>query len=200
VRFQKAQPPGAEWAFSICGDIGRPAHKTPGDGAVHTNDRNASSDFHIRRATENDATGILHCLRMAFEAYRNSYTPGAFHDTVLSQEAFQQRLSSMRILIALEGDNQVVGTVSCMLVNSDEGHLRGMAVLPEWQGRGIAEKLLQSAEAELASRKCSRITLDTTEPLQRAMRFYERNGYRASGKITDFFGMPLHGYVKELRD
>jgi len=82
---------------------------------------------------------------MAFDAYRSGYTPGAFRDTVLSLEAFQQRLSSMRIFVALEGENHVVGTVSCMLRNSDEGHLRGMAVLPEWQGRGIAEKLLQSA-------------------------------------------------------
>jgi len=118
--------------FLYLRDIGRPAHKTPGDGAVHTNDRNAWSDFHIGRATENDATGVLHCLRMAFEAYRNSYTPGAFRDTVLSQEAFQQRLSSMRIFIALEGDNQVVGTVSCMLIQcrgplARNGDVAGMA-------------------------------------------------------------------------
>ena len=79
-----------------------------------------------------------------------------------------------------------------------EGHLRGMAVLPEWQGRGVAEKLLQTAEQELASRQCARITLDTTEPLQRAMRFYQKHGYRPTGRITDFFGMPLHEYVKQL--
>ena len=31
-----------------------------------------------------------------------------------------------------------------------------------------------------------------------AMKFYENNGYRKSGQITDFFGMPLVEYVKEL--
>jgi GNAT superfamily N-acetyltransferase len=77
-------------------------------------------------------------------------------------------------------------------------HLRGMAVLPEWHGRGIAEELLQCAEAELDDRGCSQVSLDTTEPLQRAMRFYERHGYLASGRTTDFFGMPLHEYVKDL--
>ncbi len=158
-----------------------------------------SSDFHIRRATEKDATGILHCLQMAFETYRTRYTTAAFRDTVLTPEALQQRFFSMSIFVAVDGENHIVGTISCTLINRDEGHLRGMAVLPEWQGRGIAEKLLESAEAELASRKCSRITLDTTEPLQRAMRFYARNGYRASGKITNFFGMPLHEFVKELK-
>ncbi len=160
--------------------------------------RNPWPGFDIRNATENDGTGILACLRTAFDAYRTSYTPEAFRDTVLSPEGFQERLASMHIFVALQGDSHVIGTVSCTRISSDEGHLRGMAVLPDWQGRGIAEKLLQAAEAELVRSKCSRITLDTTEPLQRATRFYEKNGYRASGKITDFFGMPLHEYVKEL--
>ena len=39
---------------------------------------------------------------------------------------------------------------------------------------------------------------DTTEPLRPAVRFYERNGYRASGRVTDFFGMPIFEYVKRL--
>jgi ribosomal protein S18 acetylase RimI-like enzyme len=155
-------------------------------------------DFNIRGATEHDAAGILACLRTAFEAYRTSYTPEAFRDTVLSPEGFQQRLTSTHIFVALQGDSHIIGTVCCALVSSDEGHLRGMAVLPDCQRLGIAEKLLQAAEAELVGSKCSRVTLDTTEPLQRAMHFYEKNGYRASGKITDFFGMPLHEYVKEL--
>ena len=40
--------------------------------------------------------------------------------------------------------------------------------------------------------------LDTTEPLQRAVRFYLRHGFRASGRVTDFFGMPLFEYLKIL--
>jgi hypothetical protein len=31
------------------------------------------------------------------------------------------------------------------------------------------------------------------------MRFYEKHGYRRSGKVTDFFGMDLYEFVKELR-
>jgi GNAT superfamily N-acetyltransferase len=135
---------------------------------------------------------------MAFEPYRTSYTPEAFTDTVLTLETVRHRLSCMHIFVAASEAGDVVGTIACSVLDADEGHLRGMAVLPEWQGRGIAEKLLQSAEAELAAQKCSRITLDTTRPLKRAMRFYERHGYRPSGKVTDFFGMPLHEYVKDL--
>jgi hypothetical protein len=32
----------------------------------------------------------------------------------------------------------------------------------------------------------------------RAVRFYEKNGHRTSGKVRDFFGMPLFEYTKAL--
>jgi len=155
-------------------------------------------DITVRKATPADARMILECLRVAFEPYRSSYTPEAFADTVLSPETIQQRLASMCIFVAINTDGDILGTIGCAVVDGQEGHLRGMAVLPEWRGRGIAEQLLRAAEAELASRRCSRITLDTTEPLLRAMRFYERHGYWPSGNVSDFFGMPLHEYWKDL--
>jgi ribosomal protein S18 acetylase RimI-like enzyme len=156
-----------------------------------------TEDYFIRAATAEDAPEILKCLARAFEPYRSSYTPGAWNDTVLSPETIQQRLESMRILVAVSQDG-AVGTIACGSVSADEGHLRGMAVLPSWQGQGVAEALLQAAEAELMMYGCKRITLDTTEPLQRAMRFYEKHGYRRSGMVTDFFGMRLHEFIKDL--
>jgi hypothetical protein len=30
------------------------------------------------------------------------------------------------------------------------------------------------------------------------MCFYEKNGFRRTGKVTDFFGMPLIEYTKHL--
>jgi ribosomal protein S18 acetylase RimI-like enzyme len=152
----------------------------------------------IRRATATDSRGILECLASAFEPYRTSYTPAAYLDTVLTAETIAQRLESMQVFVAVTADDQIVGTIACSLSEIGEGHLRGMAVLPEWQGQGLAETLLRAAERDLVDQGCTRITLDTTEPLQRAMQFYESHGYRRSGRITDFFGMPLHEYVKDL--
>lgn len=156
----------------------------------------------VRRATADDAANILNCLVTAFEPYRASYTPGAWLDTVLCPATIQQRLSSMQVFVAMSREDAhgavITGTIACALANAGEGHLRGMAVLPQWQGKKVAEALLQAAEAELAARGCSRITLDTTEPLQRAMHFYENHGYRRSGHISDFFGMPLYEYEKPI--
>jgi len=150
----------------------------------------------IRSASNEDVPGILACLRSAFEPYRNLYTPGAFLDTVLTSETLNQRLVDMQVCVALNPAGQLVGTIAGNLSSPTEGHLRGMAVLQAWQGRGLAAQLLEHAEAVLRRQGCARITLDTTEPLRRAMRFYEKHGFRRSGKVTNFFGMPLIEYEK----
>lgn len=152
----------------------------------------------IRRALTRDSDGILRCLRLAFEPYRRSYTEAAFADTVLTNETIGERLSATRVFVAISEQNEVVGTIGCRVVSPEEGHLRGMAVVPAWQGSGIAERLLLRAERELRNSGCLRVKLDTTEPLRRAIRFYEQHGFRTSGKVTDFFGMPLYEYIKEL--
>lgn len=150
----------------------------------------------IRAATPEDADAILNCLRTAFEPYRDDYTPGGYRDTVLAPDTIHQRLASMSVLVAVSPAGEVVGTIAGQVTSQHEGHLRGMAVLPNWQGLGVADHLLDAAERHLLDQKCSRISLDTTRPLRRATRFYERHGFRASGRVTDFFGMPLFEYVK----
>jgi GNAT superfamily N-acetyltransferase len=144
---------------------------------------------------------VLKCLHVAFAPYENQYTAEGFADTALTDDTIHQRIAAMTVFVAEEERAGVIGTIACGMVAGagDEGHIRGMAVSPTWQGHGVADALLAAVETELRDLKCNRITLDTTAPLQRAIRFYERNGFRASGNIGDFFGMPLYQYVKDLR-
>jgi len=160
----------------------------------------STPDIQIRLAGDNDedATAILKCLATAFEPYRKHYSPSAFADSTLTHETVRLRLKQMHVLVATVSGT-VVGTIGATWHrDTAEAHLRGMAVLPEWHGRGVAPKLLAAIEAWLLSRGCRRITLDTTLPLEAAMRFYEKHGYHRSGKIGDFFGMPLMEYEKHL--
>ena len=152
--------------------------------------------FSVRLATMNDSGGILSCLRAAFERYESSYTRGAYEDTVLTPESLQKRLDvdfCRHFRSAGNCRNDCLPHVS-----PDEGRLRGMAVRPEWQGTGLAAALLHAAETELRKNQCKRITLDTTDPLRRAVRFYEKRGFIKSGRESDLFGMRLHEYVKPL--
>ena len=157
-----------------------------------------TSEVTIRRAVPDDIDGVMSCLAVAFEPYRESYTPDAFQDTVLTVQRAERRLQQMTVLVAEDRSARIVGTIACHVATPGEGHLRGMAVAPEIQGRGVAERLLAAAETELRGLGCSRVTLDTTQPLQRAIRFYVRQGYKPTGVVTDFFGMPLFEYERRL--
>ena len=158
----------------------------------------SASQVVIRRATQQDLPGILRCLQQAFEPYRQNYTPGAFADTVLTAETLEARSQKMTIFVAQTPDGKIVGTIACQQENAEEGHLRGMAVLPAWHGAKVGQKLLDAAEAQLRVFGCRKATLDTTKPLERAISFYRRNGYVPTGSSKDFFGMPLYDYEKTL--
>jgi ribosomal protein S18 acetylase RimI-like enzyme len=154
--------------------------------------------FRIRQATAEDAEGVLKSLQAAFEPYRDSYTPQAYRDTTLTSDTITGRLRSMSVLAAVTETGEIAGTLSFQIVNHREGHLRGMAVLPAWQGAGVGATLLAHAERELRRLQCDRVTLDVAKPLRRAVRFYEKHGYGFTGRVTDFFGMSLYEYAKFL--
>lgn len=154
--------------------------------------------FRIRRASVDDLGGVVDCLHSAFAPFESVYTPEAYADTTLSLSTVHERFATMQILVAIDADSAVVGTISLEKESDDWGHVRGMAVLPAWQGTGVASQLLATAEDELRASGCTSVRLETTEPLQRAMRFYERNGFHRTGSVTDFFGMPLLEYAKHL--
>ncbi len=151
----------------------------------------------IREAQVEEAESICACLNAAFEPFRSQYTPAAFDDTVPSLGAMRERMAHMKVYVAITSNGEVVGTIASGM-KREEGHLRGMAIHPRWQGRGIAEQLLDTAENDVLANGCNRVTLDTTLPLQRAIRFYRKNGFVPTGGVIDFFGMPLHEYAKPL--
>ena len=94
------------------------------------------AEIEIRPAGQDDAGAIVKCLAAAFEPYRAEYSPAAFADTVLDEETVHVRFLQMRVLVATASGN-VVGTISGVC-HGGEGHLRGMAVLPEWRRLGVA--------------------------------------------------------------
>jgi ribosomal protein S18 acetylase RimI-like enzyme len=152
----------------------------------------------VRPATLDDAPAIGACLEAAFAPYRPHYTPAAYADTVPGPGRLADRFASMTVLVAEAADGAILGTLSYAATGAGDGHLRGLAVRPERTGSGIAAALLAAAEATLREGGCTCVTLDTTAPLRRAIRFYEAHGYRPTGRVADFFGMPLHEYAKRL--
>ncbi len=95
----------------------------------------------IREAQLEEAEAISACLNSAFERFRSQYTAEAFDDTVPSPEAIRERMVLMKVYVAITSEGEVVGTIASGM-RGEEGHLRGMAIRPPWQGRGIADSCL----------------------------------------------------------
>src|SRR5689334_15645887 len=96
-------------------------------------DRPSKNAGEIRKAREGDKQSILKCLAEAFEPYREQYTAGAYADTVLNEAALGARMQTMHVLVAL-WNGEIIGTVAGSKSHPGEGHLRGMAVLPQHKG------------------------------------------------------------------
>ena len=157
-----------------------------------------TANFTVRKATSADEAQILECLALAFAPHKESYTPQAFADTILSPETLRQRANDMTLLVAADASGRVVGTVAYKIMEGIRGHIRGMAVRPECHGSGVARTLLDAVVSDLRALGCQVVTLNTTQPLQRAMRFYENYGFRPTGDKRSFFGMDLFLYRKAL--
>jgi ribosomal protein S18 acetylase RimI-like enzyme len=126
------------------------------------------------------------------------------------------------VAVALElFDEGVSGEESYTLFSADEGglvvgyvclgrapltestwYLYWLCVTPAVQRRGIGRTLQERAEAFVRTRGGRRMVLETSgrPDYHRARAFYERLGYRPTGRITDFYrpGDDCLIYVKAI--
>jgi ribosomal protein S18 acetylase RimI-like enzyme len=157
----------------------------------------SKTDIQIRMATPDDVSHIASVLRASFLEYRAAYSDDAFAATVPTKSQLKGRFEEGPIWVAL-CNGVIVGTVSA--VPQDESlHIRSMAVLPTARGQEIGELLLKRIEDFSSAHDYKRLTLSTTPFLTRAIRLYERFGFRRSNEgPSDLFGTPLFTMAKSL--
>jgi N-acetylglutamate synthase-like GNAT family acetyltransferase len=149
----------------------------------------------IRRAFLEDASAIASVLYESFAEYESSYTPEGFAVTVSNPEQVRERIKEELVWLALK-DEKIVGTVGAV-PKAGALYVRSMAVIPAGRGSGIGRKLLERVEEFAAERGFKRMFLSTTPFLARAIRLYERFGFRRSDEGPhDLFGTPLFTMMK----
>jgi len=144
-----------------------------------------------------DAPSIASLLHDAFAEYEPLYTPEAFAATTPTSDQIEGRFTGGPVWVALY-DDSIVGTVSA--VPKGEGlYVRSMAVLPAARGHRIGELLLTHVEDFASAQGYKRMFLSTTPFLDRAIRLYEKWGFRRTDEAPhDLFGTPLFTMVKTL--
>jgi GNAT superfamily N-acetyltransferase len=156
------------------------------------------SEARLQRAVEADAVAISAVLRSAFAEYEPLYTAEGFEATTPGPAAVLERMSEGPVWVAFHGED-VVGTVSAVC-EGGECHIRGMGVAPDSRARGVGGLLLKAVEGYAIRQGARRMYLSTTPFLDRAIRLYERFGFRRSDeRPLDLFGTPLCTMTKSLR-
>jgi putative acetyltransferase len=155
------------------------------------------NDILIRLATHIDASSIATVLHDSFIEYERSYTVDGFAATTPTAEQIKNRMIEGPIWVVMSEDT-IVGTVS-VVPRGASLYIRGMAVLPQARGQNVGEALLQQVEEFAYDYGFTRLYLSTTPFLLRAIRLYERAGFRRNDEGPhDLFGTPLFTMEKRL--
>ena len=144
----------------------------------------------IRAAQQADVESIVFVLAESFIEYERLYTKQGYAVTTPKSSVIQDRLSEGDMWVALL-KGEVVGTAS-VVPQGDALYVRSMAILPAARGNRIGEKLLTQIETFAIANGYERLLLSTTPFLDRAIRLYEKFGFRRNGEPPhDLFGTPL---------
>ncbi|MBY5441628.1 GNAT family N-acetyltransferase [Rhizobium leguminosarum] len=154
--------------------------------------------FVIRRACQSDAVALSNFAARLFRATYSSNTAAADLDAYIyknfnreRQEAEIVDLSAAVFLATI--DDLIIGFAQ-VVVGSTESRsalLNRICIDAEWRGSGLANDLLDTVVSESAQRGVTRLELTVFERNARAIAFYKRAGFAATGSTTFAVGDDL---------
>jgi GNAT superfamily N-acetyltransferase len=143
---------------------------------------------------------IEQLTRLLHQAYASLAVQG-WNFTAVDQsvEVTRQRVASGQAFVA-ERQGQFVGTVTITPPKPADGRYLGdpvpavytqpgtailaqLAVHPEQRGLGLAERLMDAAEAWAGAQGYAQVALDTAKPAEQLQRRYARRGYAHVGEV-----------------
>ena len=163
-------------------------------------------DWSLRLATPADAARLAANVTVGFESYRSFgpagwQPPSADGELVLLDEALGR--ADVWCLLAEVG-GELAGHVAIRPAETAPrgsrepglAHFWQLFVKPAWHGTGLALELHDGAVREAGARGFRTIRLYVAAGQARARRFYEREGWVASGPPAELpgFGMPVVEY------
>jgi ribosomal protein S18 acetylase RimI-like enzyme len=135
-----------------------------------------SADWNLRPATADDRDFLFELNRAAFRAYVDS-TWGWDEDEQV--RFFDERFDPARRQI-VQHEGVDIGEL-VVEERSHEIYLARIALLPEWQGRGVGGSIVRSL-LERARATGKAVVLEVLHANPRAARLYEELGFRPTGR------------------
>ena len=148
----------------------------------------------IRLATYNDIDALL-LITKACAAYMIKNAIYQWNETYPNQKAFEQDVKRKELYV-LKNHNKLIGcivistkmdaeykSVKWLTSNNKNIYIHRLAIHPNQQGKGYAQKLMDFAESFAINNNYTSIRLDTFSQNTRNQKFYELRGYKKLGNV-----------------
>lgn len=148
----------------------------------------------IRKARAQDIDAII-TITKACAKYMVSKEIFQWNEHYPNRAAFQKDLDRAELYV-MELHENTIGCITLSTLmdaeytpihwlteNSKNLYIHRLAVHPEFQGRGFAQKLMDFAEVFAKNNNFESIRLDTFSQNERNQNFYERRNYKQLGEI-----------------
>ena len=155
--------------------------------------------MNIQPARQQDLPEILAVQRAAFEAEAQLVNDWNIPPLTQTLDELADDWRKGIMLMAVNADGKIVGTVRGHKA-PDGFYIGRLAVLPQWQGRGMGSALLEAIidlaqtipkAAEQVQTCAKRLVLFTSTKSERNLRLYERFGFKPFKNSTSATGVPL---------
>lgn len=130
----------------------------------------------LKRASEADIDVLIEI--------ENSVIPTPAYSPMTSEKAWKRELSENDVFLIL-AQNVAVGSIAYALKTHESLHINGIIVRPEYQGKGIATKVIQDVLVNYP--EATHVDL-VTHPDNQALKLYENLGFKVTERIEDYFG------------
>lgn len=139
----------------------------------------------VRRFEVTDAKAVSELIAKTLRTTNiNDYTSEYIEDIILKKqpEDIIECANETHFYVVCEDDTIVgCGGIGSYMGKDDECHLLMIFVLPEYQGKGIGRKIIETLEHDEIFLKAKKIEISASIT---ACRFYEKLGYRYKNGIA----------------
>ena len=145
------------------------------------------TDSQLQAASELIALAYVgHVDASINEEYRS--VPGAqrFLEQTVNRGSGGRFLTSAGFVARKASSERLRGICLGSMVGARVGHITQLCVAPEWSGFGIGSELLRRALEGFRREGCEAVSLTVTASNQRAIRLYERAGFRTLASFPAF--------------
>lgn len=147
-------------------------------------------DFRIRHFEDSDAESASEMLCESFQWFhkgnRDSWLWKNFEPSSLIAAS-----KNLDIHVAIQGENRVVGFISCSTAPYMVAYIPTVAVAQKLQNKGYGKKLLDYTLDYLEQKGVRKVWLLVTSTNTSAITFYLKNNFVIEGYLTDHTGPGL---------